>query len=63
MRDSIPGQVDRKSRVPEEEGGWSGALEEAIGIWNSQRGRKDKDLFFSIFLSFSHLKLFFFFLL
>ena len=35
LRESIPRQVDKKSGVPEEE----------RGVWNSQRGGKDK-LFF-----------------
>ena len=35
MRESIPRQAD-KSRVPEKE----------KGVWNSQRGRKEKHLFF-----------------
>ena len=45
MRKSIPRQVDKKPRVPEEE----------RGVWNSQGGEKDK-LLFSTFLSlqFSH---------
>ena len=48
VKESIPGQVDKKSGVPEEE----------IGVWNS-RG-KDKRLFFpSTFLSLSHVKQFF----
>ena len=32
MRESIPRQVDKKSRVPKEE----------RGVWNSQGGGKDK---------------------
>ena len=32
LRESIPGQVDKKFRVPEEE----------IGVWNSQGGGKGK---------------------
>ena len=44
MRESIPRQVDKKSRVPEEKG--SEALEVEIGVWNSQGGGKDKHLFF-----------------
>ena len=40
LRESIPGQVDKKFRVPE-------ALKEEIGVWNSQGGGKDK-LFFYI---------------
>ena len=50
LRESIPRQVDKKSRVP---------AEEEIGIWNSQGGGKDKHPFFSTFLSLSHIKCFF----
>ena len=46
MRESIPRQVDKKSRVPEEE----------KGIWGSQGGGKNKNFFFSTFLSLSHIK-------
>ena len=54
LRESIPGQVDKKFRVPE-------ALKEEIGVWNSQGGGKDKLLFVSpTFLSLSHIKFFFF---
>ena len=42
MRESIPRQVDKKSRVPEEEREGSRALEKEIGVWNSQGGAKDK---------------------
>ena len=49
LRESIPRQVDKKSRVPEEEREvW--ALKEEIGVWNSQGGGKDKCLFFFFFL-------------
>ena len=34
--ESVPRQVDKKSRVPEEE----------TGVWNSQGGGKDKLFFF-----------------
>ena len=37
----------------------SGVLQEEIGIWNSQGGGKAKHLFFSIFLSLSHINNFF----
>ena len=61
LRESIPRQVDKKSRVPEEEREvW--ALKEEIGVWNSQGGGKDKCLFFFFsftFLSLSHIKGFF----
>ena len=46
VRDSIPRQVDKVSRVPEEEKEVSGALEEETGVWNSQGERKDKLFFF-----------------
>ena len=36
MRESIPRQVDKKSRVPEEK----------IGVWSIQGGEKDKHFFF-----------------
>ena len=49
VRHSFPKQVD-KSRVPEEEKG-SGALEEEIGVWNSQGGGKDNLPFFFFFFS------------
>ena len=48
MRESVPRQVDKKSGVPEEEGEGSGALEEEIGVWNSQGGKRDKCLFFPL---------------
>ena len=42
--ESIPRQVDKKSRVPKEEKGvW--ALKEDIGIWHSQKGGKAKRFF------------------
>ena len=57
MRESVPRQVDKKSRVPEEEREGSGALEEEIRVWNFQGGKKGKGLFFSsTFLSFSLIK-------
>ena len=60
MRESIPRQVDKKSRVPEEEREGSRALEKEIGVWNSQGGKKDKCLFFpSTFLSLSLIFFFF----
>ena len=53
MREAVPKQVDKKSRVPGEE----------KGVWNSQGGGKDKCLFFSFtFLSLSHINIFVFFL-
>ena len=41
MRESIPRQIDKKSRVPKEEKGIWG-LEAETGVWNSQGGEKDK---------------------
>ena len=58
LRESIPRQVDKKSRVPRRREK-SEVLEEEIGIWNSQGGGKDKHLFFSTFLSLSYIKCFF----
>ena len=48
MRESVPRQVDKKSGVPEEEGEGSGVLEEEIGVWNFQGGKRDKCLFFPL---------------
>ena len=48
VRDSIPRQVDKVSRAPEEEKEVSGALEEETGVWNSQGERKDKLFFFPL---------------
>ena len=55
LRESILRQTDKKS----------GVLEEEKGAWGSQGGGgKDKlNFFFSTFLSLSHIKCFFFFLL
>ena len=39
MRESIPRQVDKKSGIPKEE----------RAMWGSQRGRKNKHLFFFFF--------------
>ena len=59
-RETIPRPNDKKSGLPKEERGvW--ILEEEIGFWNSQVGEKGKYvcllvyLFFSIFLSLSHI--------
>ena len=49
VRESIPRQTDKKSRVPKEEKGvW--ASQSGDGVWNSQGGGKDK-LFLSTFLA------------
>ena len=45
LRQSITRQVDKKSRVPEEEKG-SGALKEEIRVWKSQGREKDKHFFY-----------------
>ena len=65
-RESIARQIDKKSGLPKEEKGlW--ILEDEIRLWNSPEGEKGKDvyllacLFFSIFLSLSHIKCFFYF--
>ena len=46
LRESIPRQVDKKSRVPEEEKVMSGVLEEEIGVWNFQEGKNKLFFFF-----------------
>ena len=51
LTESIPRQVDKKSRVPEEEKGVWGSQS-----WNSQGGGKENIFFFSTFLS--HVKCF-----
>ena len=45
MRESVPRQVEKKSRVSRKRKG-PGVLEEEIGVWNSQGGGKDKHFFF-----------------
>ena len=55
LRESIPWQVDKKSRVLRRRERF-GVLEEEIGIWNSQGEGKDKHLFFSTFFSLSYIK-------
>ena len=47
MRESVPRQVEKKSRVSRKRKG-PGVLEEEIGVWNSQGGGKDKHFFFYI---------------
>ena len=56
LRQSITRQVNKKSRVPEEEKG-SGALKEEIRV--SILKEEKRTNIFSIFLNFSHIKLFF----
>ena len=48
MRESILRQVDKKSRVPEEEKVMSGILEEEIEVWNFQEGKNKLFFFFYI---------------
>ena len=54
LRESIPRQIDKNSRVPGGEKG-SGALEMEIGHLELSRSRKGQLFFSSTFLSFSHL--------
>ena len=49
VRESIPRQIDKKSRVPKEEKGFW-ASQSGDGVWNSQGEGKDK-LFLSTFLA------------
>ena len=50
VRESIPRQIDKKSRVPEEEKGvW--ALKKDTVVWNSQGGGKGKLFFFPLYVS------------
>ena len=63
VRESIPrqGRLIRSLASLRKRKG-SRALEVETGVWGSQGGAKDK-LFFSTFLSLSHIKLFFSFFL
>ena len=63
MRESIPSKLMRSLvSLGRREG--SGALEEEIGVWNSQGEGKDKCLYFSFtFFSLGHIKSFFSFFL
>ena len=55
-------QIDKKSGLPKEEKNiW--ILEKEIGFWNSQGGELLACLFFSIFISLSHIKCFVLFFL
>ena len=56
LRQSITSQVNKKSRVPEEEKG-SGALKEEIRVSILKEGKRTN--IFPIFLNLSHIKLFF----
>ena len=59
LRESLPKQVDKKSRVPEEEKGVWGSRSGDRGLRFSRR-RKGQIFFFpSTFLSLSHIKHFF----
>ena len=55
VRESIPRQIDKKSRVPKEEKGIWG-LEAETGVWNSQGGEKDKCFSSSTVLQFSSVQ-------
>ena len=55
MRESIPRQIDKKSRVPKEEKGIWG-LEAETGVWNSQGGEKDKLFSPSTFLDWKDIQ-------
>ena len=57
--ESMPRQVDKKSGVPKEAKGVCGSLGGDRGLEFSRR-RKGETLFFSTFLSLSHIKPFFF---
>ena len=61
MRESIPRQIDKKFRVPQEEKGDWGSQS---GDWGSEILKEEKrtNVFSSAFLSLSHIKCFFFFL-
>ena len=58
VRESIPRQVDKKSRIPKEEKGVCGSQGGDRGLEFSRR-RKGQMSFFSTFLSLSHIKCFF----
>ena len=58
VRESIPRQVDKKSRIPREEKGVCGSQGGDRGLEFSRR-RKGKMSFFSTFLSLNHIKCFF----
>jgi len=63
MRESIPRQVDKKSRVPKEEKGVWGSQSGDRGLEFSRRRKGQTSFFFflSTFLSLSYIKNFFFF--
>ena len=46
LRESIPRQTDKKSRVPRRRKGLGLVLKEETGVWNFQGAGKDKSLFF-----------------
>ena len=46
VRESIPRQIDKKSRVPRKRKGVWGSRNGDLGVWNSQGGEKDKLFFF-----------------
>ena len=49
LRESIPSQVDKKSRVSQEKKGF-GALKVKIRVWSPQGGGTDKMISFFFFL-------------
>ena len=63
LRESVPRQVDKKSRVPEEEKGVWVSRSGDGGLEFSRRRKRQTSFFFSpTFLCLSHIKLFFFLL-
>ena len=59
VRESIPRQVDKKSRAPEEQKGVWGSQGGDRGLEFSKRRKGQTFFFFSTFLSLSHKKHFF----
>ena len=59
MRESIPRQVDKKSGVPKEKKGVWGSQSRGRGLEFSRSRKGQISLFFSTFLSLSHIKHFF----
>ena len=63
LRVSLPRQVDKKSRIPEEKKGVWVSRSGDRGLEFSRRRKRQTSFFPPTFLSLSHIKLFFFFLL
>ena len=59
LRESIPRQVDKKSGVPKEKKGVWGSQSRGRGLEFSRSRKGQISLFFSTFLSLSHIKHFF----